>query len=200
MHPTHRIVAITAAMGIAATGCATTQAGTPIPSTTTTTTTTNGPQRYGTPPVTDPIDVTAFYPIPCHTLTPEQLPTLDLTPGRPRSLGKPTGSGCDWNHTTRNERIIFGFSLDGNGLANLYGIQQSNPWAYWVETTVEGYPAVYSGLRDDRARGTCEIGVGVSDEVSIFVALTDGPYDKVKSCERVTAVATALVKTLKEGV
>jgi hypothetical protein len=81
------------AVVLAATSCSVSQAGTPVPGNTTTITTngttgpatsSNGPttsgssNRYGAPPVANPLDAAKFLPKPCAALTSQQLQSFNL--------------------------------------------------------------------------------------------------------------------------
>jgi len=88
-----------------------------------------------------------------------------------------------------------------NGLADLYRQQNSDQrYKFWEETTVDGYPAVFNGVVDNRSSGGCNLAVGVSDPLAVLVQeQLGGQRRKENACDRAKQVAAALITTLKRG-
>lgn len=154
--------------------------------------------RYGAPRVANPLDVTRFLTDPCAAIPPAQQPSLGFTkPGEPDTtseLGKLAPS-CDWSGQ-QGGRVSF-LKGNRNGLADLYRSNASSPDAYWEETTVEGYPAVFHGLPDARSQGHCKIAVGLNDALAMGSQATGRPGSPV--CERAKQMAAVAVRTIKEA-
>jgi hypothetical protein len=73
--------------------------------------------------------------------------------------------------------------------------------AYFVVTSVAGYPAVYSSEADLRTDGMCVLNVGVNDHLYFFVdydATTDqeNGANEQQSCGAAKQTAVAVVKNL----
>jgi hypothetical protein len=203
---------------LAATSCSESQTGTPIlgstPATATSGTTgpatsSSGPttsgsgNRYGAPPVTNPLDVTKFLPKPCAALTPQQLRDFNLPaqgePDTDSAIARHTGPSCGWTNSDTSTGIDVHFVTGNkNGLADVYRTHQEGDWkGYWEVTTVDGYPGVFTFTTDGRPRGSCNLFVGISETLA-FAAATDGRL-KEKSCDLAKQIAAAVVETLKRG-
>ncbi|MGB3339801.1 MAG: DUF3558 family protein [Devosia sp.] len=195
-------------------GCTTRDAGTPTSgqvSSRSTAPTGTGPSEssmpsseedtYGAPRVESPLDATKFLADPCAVLTPVQLPTFGVSqPGRGDTEGeiaKTVGPLCIWTADPEVDSTISVAWQSGNknGLADLYRLRDR--WEYFVETTVEGYPAVFNSALDSRAEGYCTVSVGVSDALT-FTASETGKLDADGACARAEQVAAAAIVTLKE--
>ncbi|MCU1681535.1 MAG: hypothetical protein JWQ81_2274 [Amycolatopsis sp.] len=150
------------------------------------------------PQVANPLDVSKFEQNPCGVLTAAQASQLaNLT----KTSGNSSGNSpiCSWKDDSYND-IGFGF-VRGGGLSDAYGYQDSESGYFKVAPDVDGYPAVFSGPTDDRSKGGCQIGVGVSNtEVltvdSSFVA--SSPYYS-DPCSLSQKAAEAAITTLKGG-
>lgn len=207
-----------AAVVLVAAGCSDSRTGTPIPDgtapagngktsgSTTPSGTTSTPRptnRYGEPPVANPLDATRFLSQPCAALTQAQLQSFDLpAQGKPDTespVARHAGPFCGWTNSDRFNGVDVGF-LTGNknGLADLYRARGEGKWTgYWEETRVSGYPGVFHDVTDFRPRGSCNLAVGISDTLAFRVG-TDGRL-KERSCDFAKQVAGAVVETLKRG-
>lgn len=179
-------------------GCATETGGAPVREPTT------SAETYGAPPVTEPVDVSGFLERPCTVLTPAQLAQLTIVePGEAdteSAVAKNAGPGCRWHRKDTAEGSVAGMGFltgNKNGLSDTY--RGRDRFEYFVETTVDGYPAVFNELSSDGpAGGDCTITVGVSDTVTFRASEVGGPHGDVV-CERTKEFASAILATLKAG-
>ena len=191
-------------------GCSTTANGVAFPATNTATVKdsvvppeTHPTTNYGAPKVTRPLDTSRFLIQPCTALNSSQLRDLDLPaqgePDTESAIAKNVGPACRWTNSTAGNTVGVGFlSGNPNGLDDLYrGHERGQFNGYWIETTVEGYPAVFFDATDGRRSGQCELAVGVSDVLAIRIG--EHGQLKEKSCDRAKLIASAVVQTLKGG-
>ena len=180
-------------------GCATvSQDGVPVPieappaspepsaSASLTVPTAAGTNRYGAPKVRVPLDATKFLANPCAMLNDQQLSALNVnSPGNKGTNAVPnaTGPGCVWSRSNTVTFLGIAFMVDNkNGLADFYLAHQSgNFGGYWVETTVDDYPAVFESASDDRADGVCDMVVGISETLAFRVNMQT--RSNPKSCD-----------------
>lgn len=191
---TGRLVA-TLAVVAAVTACTTTADGTPHPEPGGESSESSTDEEEA-PRVADPLDASAFVAAPCSTLTAAQLQTFAVNPpGNAR--GEESGTpGCTW--LGEGGSIGIGWlTSNKHGLSDTYrGGAELN--AYFIETTVDGYPAVFADSIDSRADGYCGIVVGVSDSLT-FYATESGRLDAEGACARAKQVATAAIATIREA-
>ncbi|SDC80752.1 DUF3558 domain-containing protein [Actinokineospora iranica] len=204
-HPARTLtsLALTAA---ALTAC--TESGTPTPTTgganntgTTTSSSAAAPDNtYGAPRVTDPIDAAALIDKPCALLTPAQVATLGLaTQGK---QDEAQGSQyCSWPSADEREDYTIGWlNPNKGGLSDHYRANQtiSNFAAYFEPTTVSGYPGVFTAGQDRRGIGSCNLVVGIRDELTFRVGAAGGP--KGKACDdKIKQIAEQAIATMKNG-
>ena len=174
---------------------------TSVPSTAQPTTTVAEDDRHGAPAVENPLDASKQLADPCSSLTPDQLRALGLgrtIPGEKDSFGR-LGPYCSWRDAATDlEDFTVGYATPlKNGLADVYLIRESGRWAYFEPTTVNGYPAVFKDAGDQRARGGCNIAVGISQELHITVFSRGA--EPSKACGQVEAIASAVIDTLKKN-
>lgn len=182
-------------------GCVTFAGGSPSPAVETSSTDTEPTTEdaNGAPHVDEPLDASPFLDDPCSVLTSEQLAGFGVVePGEATggAVAEHAGPQCIWNATPEvDSNIDVGFvTADENGLADLYGVRERE--AYFIETTVQGYPAVFHDQDDYRDTGFCNISVGISDTLS-FRTAEYGNRDAQESCDRAKEVADAVITTLK---
>lgn len=180
-------------------GCTASETGTPVGSRQSATTA----PRHGAPSVPQPLDASRLLPRPCDALTESQLRTLDLgATGKPdvdSAVARYSGPSCTWRNDPEASRVAISF-LTGNknGLADIYrGHAQGDFPAYWIETTVDGYPGVFKDNEDERPAGHCVMNVGISDALAFLVDEHDRLGDK--SCDRAKQAAFLVIQTLKAG-
>ncbi len=205
-------LALVVAVG-AATGCTSTEAGSPTTALTTTTpagsrdpeppTSSSGSREElpfaGAPKVDNPLDVDRFVSKPCLALTAEQATTLGVKPQGEARKG-PTGELCDWTNEV-GALIDFGFTVtDSRGLSAIYAAKDK--YKYFERLPdVEGYPVVAADVVSRRDKGSCVVSVGVSDELAFTLGLVQSP-EKIGSadpCTVAASVSTMMLKTMKSG-
>jgi hypothetical protein len=186
-----------------ATGCGGTTSGKPttgdpVPPTSTSSLPS---EAQAAPNVADPLDATAYLDRPCTVLDDAQLSDLGVVdPGIPNTEGaiaENVGPQCIWHAEPEvNSTIDVGFITGGDkqGLSTLYAARETQE--YFQETTVRGYPAVFHSGVDLRAKGSCNISVGISNTQS-FRSAEDGVLDASGACARAKKVAESVVTTLK---
>jgi hypothetical protein len=197
-------------MAAAVAGCSSTAAGVAVPATTMSNpTSSSAPAEasstttHGAPRVNRPLDVSRFLTKPCDLLSPPQLGELNLpsagTPDLDSAIAKNVGPGCTWSNSVAGNLVGVSFITGNpNGLDDLYrGHEQGQFDGYWIETMIEGYPAVFHDITDARPSGQCNLAVGISDKVVVRVG--EHGQLKEKSCDRAKVIATAVVRTLKGG-
>ncbi|MFI5606785.1 DUF3558 domain-containing protein [Amycolatopsis sp. NPDC051903] len=158
------------------------------------------------PKVGHPLDVSAYVGDPCRTVPPSVLTPLGYTtPGEPHTAAAAdtsAGPYCGWLIGAEGLSVQVGL-LTGNrdrgtgGLSGLYQGKAAGQVGFLAPApAVAGYPAVYTGLRDRRARGDCGLDVGIADDLVFSVAAL-GYQGEQDSCHVAETVAAAVVGTLK---
>lgn len=123
---------------------------------------------FGAPRVSVPLDAGRFLSQPCSVLTTAQLSRFNISkPGEPDTdsqVAKASGPGCSWKADGEPFRGLDMSFLTGNkkGLSDIYrGQKENDQFAYFEETTVDGYPAVFADGTDARSQGSCGSGRSV---------------------------------------
>jgi hypothetical protein len=200
-----------------AAGCSDKQNGTALPATGATTTnptdvptserTTTPPSSTGTAPrVSDPLDATKFLPQPCTALSAAALQAMNTTkPGEPdtdSAVAKSAGPSCIWTSDDKPESTVFSVGFitgNKNGLSDTYrGGKKAFP-GYFEPTEVDGYPAVFNDLTDDRSNGACNLTVGISETMAFRTGIDASRDTGTRACDIAKQVAAAAIKTLREG-
>ncbi|PKV93041.1 uncharacterized protein DUF3558 [Amycolatopsis echigonensis] len=150
----------------------------------------------GVPKVPAPLPTDKLVADPCSALADEDAKTLGLaTPG---TITDVTPRGCDWKSekTPGNGVTVSPIVQNKNGLADTYAAKPTQ--AYFEETQVAGYPAVFTDKSDGRKNGICVLVVGVTDQLSVAVvgSIVNGK-NVGKPCEPSSKVATAMINHLK---
>ncbi|WP_236790381.1 DUF3558 domain-containing protein [Amycolatopsis sp. GM8] len=134
---------------------------------------------------------------PCNALSADQVRTIGLT-GPGARADDQTGPSCKWRSTSYDSNVVFvgALTANKNGLNDIYANQPKDK--YFEPTTINGYPAVYADVTDNRSGGDCTLWVGVTDQLSAYVSgqIIDGP-NKSNPCPVVERVATAMVQHLQ---
>lgn len=192
-------------------GCSDTQSGTATPATTTggtntgtgrttPTTTSSG----GAPSVKNELDASKYIPQPCAILSAATLKQLNISrPGTPdtdSSIAKSSGPFCTWHTDDEPVGRTYGVGFltgNKNGLSDIYrGGKDAFP-GYFEPTEVDGYPAVFNGLTENRASGGCNITVGISKALAFNVAIESSKDVGRQGCDLVKNLAATVIKTLK---
>jgi uncharacterized protein DUF3558 len=162
----------------------------------------SSPNDYGAPRVTKPLDGSPFFTKPCAVLTAEQLRAQNLpamgTSDTDGPLARWVGPSCGWDNVSAQDGIGFGFLSENlNGLSDTYRARDRFE-GYFEPTDVDGYPAVFNDPGDFRAKGSCNITVGISDTLA-FITNVDEAYSGRKSCDRAKRNASLIVKNIATG-
>jgi hypothetical protein len=200
-------ILVTASAGLA-TACTTTTGGTASPSTTGSSATGAPSADPDVPKVAVPLDAGKYVSDTCAIVPQDVLTPLKYTdPGVYQAKGDTAfteaGPSCSWKR--RGEGIGVSVTLaTGNrdrgagGLAGLYRGYENKIYIRFLERApdIEGYPAIYYGLVDERPMGSCGLGVGIADDLTfdVYAQGYQGPDD---SCGVATQVAASIIKTLK---
>lgn len=160
------------------------------------------------PKVSAPLDPGKYVADTCSVVPKDVLTSLRFTDAgeyqaRGDSVFTKAGPSCLW--TLHGEGIGMSVSFgtgsrdEGTGgLAGLYAGYRAKTYIRFLERApdVEGYPAIYWGLTDERPMGSCGIGVGIADDltVDVYAQGYQGPDD---SCGTANQVAESVIKTLK---
>ncbi|MFB9305310.1 DUF3558 domain-containing protein [Kibdelosporangium philippinense] len=191
-----------------ASGCTTSQGGTPTPSSNTgsaaasTSATTSGNDSEA-PRVSVPLDASKFLSQPCAILAPAQLKDLNLqAQGKPDTdsqIAKTSGPSCSWRNSDASANSVSFTTGNKNGLSDTYRAHRQGQFGgYFEPTDVTGYPAVFRDIKDFRNNGTCNLTVGISDTLT-FLVTEQGPLKGAASCDRAKQVASLVIETLKRG-
>ncbi|ONI77262.1 hypothetical protein ALI144C_34940 [Actinosynnema sp. ALI-1.44] len=183
-------------------GCATSEVGRPVAPRAVSTTESSAANRHGAPSVSNPLDATRQLSRPCSALTESQLQSLRLpTSGIPdtdSAIARNAGPSCFWRNGTELSRVAISFMTGNkNGLADNYRAHAEDSRGYWIETTVDGYPAVFQDNTDNRKTGNCALLVGISDTLAVLVDEQDQLGEQ--SCARAKHIAALMITTVRAG-
>jgi hypothetical protein len=186
-----------AAAAVVVVGCSSAKAGgaRPAADSSTASSGTNTPSTA--PPITHPLDASGLVTKPCAALSPSDLAGLGVTNPIDGADHDANGAGCTWTGDTGGTVGVSWETTNTHGLADLY--VKKSTFAYWIPTTIAGYPGVYGdSLGDQRANGDCVVNVGVSDHLAFFAEDND-PDNAPQDCRLSGRVAADVIATLKAG-
>ncbi|TLW93334.1 DUF3558 domain-containing protein [Saccharomonospora piscinae] len=149
------------------------------------------------PSVPNPLDSASLTGDPCAALTEEQRSELGLAAGSVRESAETAGDACRWERTEDSLDLadLALVTENANGLSDIYGFEDRND--YFEPTEVAGYPAVYTGLIDNRDSGMCDLWVGVNDSEVLYILTNLASADTAEaSCGLAADVADAAISTL----
>jgi hypothetical protein len=159
---------------------------------------TTHPPSLTIPPVTRPLDVTAFAADSCGLLSDSQRGELRLTTVR-RQEDK-NGNACDLdtddNPTSYLRLVVF----DAGGLADQYAQCETLDCSQWTTDTIDGYPVIRATDEMISKYGSCKLLLGVADNATVAIidvqinTTADGP-----NCERADRAASMTLATLTRG-
>jgi hypothetical protein len=155
--------------------------------------TTSERPRGGAPAVDEPLDVEVLRHDPCDAITAEQLGGLGITDiGLHDSYeGNPE---CRW-HLSDSQLHVIGLSpvvsSDG-GLGDVY--EKKDYQQYFEPTEVDGFPAVYASVLEQRSRGNCNLWVGVTDQLVVSI---NTYFLEVDPCPVAERIATAMIENAR---
>jgi Protein of unknown function (DUF3558) len=195
------VVGVAAAVSIV--GCSSTQSGQPVttvssdPSGSPTTNPSNSDSVAAR--IRTPLNDTRLISDPCSALTGPQLQGVGFTTAVKSHVQQLTlGNICAWNDDTvgtvgASASVAVQTTLS-HGLSDIY--TQRSGMGYFTPVTIEGYPAVLADLTDQRDSGTCALNLGVSDTSALVIDYHQGDLG-LPACDKVQAIARAVVETLK---
>ncbi|WP_394360941.1 DUF3558 domain-containing protein [Amycolatopsis sp. SB7-3] len=196
-------VAALVLVSVAVAGCTgeTPGTATPTPGTSPSSASSAAPEDPNVPKVANPLDASAFVGDPCKLLPAATAAELGFTePGEPKS--DTSNPACSWKSRGKADslQIILGSGNREKGMGGLAGLQKAKDAGQlkFLEPgpEVDGYPTVYYGLQDRRARGNCDLSVGVADDLAIS-AQAEGYDNEQDSCGNAQKAVSAMIKTLK---
>jgi hypothetical protein len=150
------------------------------------------------PRVPSPLNTASITSDACTTLSSSARSTLGLGDGSPRSTAN--GPSCTFQEAADpgNQIDVTTVTANKNGLSDVYDTKAND--AYFDETQVSGYPAVYAAALDDRKDGKCGLFVGVTDELAVNVLVQyDNGAEAADPCAVAQKFGEAMIQTLKEG-
>lgn len=151
------------------------------------------PSQATAPKVAHPLDASAFLAKPCTALTSSDTAALGLPGAQPDDNSDNLGPGCSFGVGLTSVGIAWE-TIDADGLSAVYQLRSRHE--YWIPKTIEGYPAVEASSVDRRASGSCQINVGVNDQL-FFFADSEGTKDANAACSMAEHAAAAAVRNLK---
>jgi uncharacterized protein DUF3558 len=149
------------------------------------------------PEVDHPLDARPFLARPCDLLAPAQLASLRIRPrgGPGPGTGKP-GTICTWIDDPTNDVLNAQWLVAyRDGLDDLY--RNRGARAYFEETTVAGYPAVLTGVEDQRSAGECDLELAASAHDVLRVGFAVPLRPDADPCASAKTAAAAMIDTLK---
>ncbi|MET8998352.1 DUF3558 domain-containing protein [Amycolatopsis sp. NPDC004169] len=189
-------------------GCTTTKDGTASPSATASTPSGSSSGDPEVPKVSAPLDASKYATDPCGLVPADVLTPLRLpVPGETRPAGNDSrtkaGPSCSWKIKGEGIGVLLTLGTanrdrGAGGLAGLYAGYKQRTFIRFLEPApdVDGYPAIYYGLSDERSTGTCGLGVGIADDLAADV-YAQGYQGADDSCGTAARIAAAMIKTLK---
>ncbi|MEQ0563139.1 DUF3558 domain-containing protein [Amycolatopsis sp. NEAU-NG30] len=155
------------------------------------------------PKVDNAIDVTRFLQAPCDSLTADQIKTLLGAGVTPKTeLDAPAGPSCSIHPPTVSDAgvVVMFSTVDKRGLTSIYQAQGTKYRFFMPMDAVDGYPAVAYGITDGRKTdGICQVAVGVSDQQTVDIAITQSKQNigHKDPCEAAHGVAESVVGNLR---
>ncbi|MFF0144672.1 DUF3558 domain-containing protein [Amycolatopsis sulphurea] len=189
-------VAAALAVTWVAAACSATTAGTPEPGAS------SSPPTGGSaaPKIEHPLPASLIQGNPCSVLTSAQVNGLFSRPPTHDAAAKDTGvaKSCFWRDVDRGSLI--GIQLVyvwKHGLADVYAKRGQG---FFKELApIQGYPIVAYGPADDRAKGACDVAVGIADNAAfgVGVDVASSAVGKGDPCDDARKVADLALTTLK---
>jgi hypothetical protein len=200
-------VALAASPLVLTAACSSVQPGQASPATTPGTSAATGTGQSGAPrehskapPVKKPLDASKYIAAPCSSLTDAQLKDIGNS-GLARLSSDDNGPACNWHLGPSNDTFVgVGyFTSVKTGLSNLYALNDTGWWehGYFEPTELDGYPAAYVSISDNRKDGACGIAVGIRDELMFSIDVKGRPGDD--GCTAAKNVASLVLKNIRGG-
>jgi hypothetical protein len=151
------------------------------------------------PRVPKPLDVSKFDQEPCKLLSQAQASQVANLTASTKSAGN-VAPICSWADSDHNT-IAFGFVPGNGGLTTVYKNQTNKSGYFEVAPEIVGYPAAFFSPLDNRHDGSCQVGVGVTNDNVITVSAdfrNSSPHYS-DPCSVTVKAAEAAMTTLKGG-
>jgi hypothetical protein len=133
---------------------------------------------------------------PCSALSDSELTAIGLLTNGQATADSP--KLCRWKSSTNELNSISLSAVPQNkgGISDIYA--QKAQSAYFEPVSISGYPGVYASTNDARPSGSCQLWVGVTDQlaVSIITGISSGP-NKTDPCPIAKKVGDGMVTHLK---
>lgn len=150
------------------------------------------------PKVANPLDVAKYEQDPCSVLTQAQAAQA-FNAVRNRKIAGNVAPVCTWNDS-ENSSLAIGLLPGQGGLATVYQ-NRSNSGYFEPAPSIDGYPAVFTNVLDNRSDGGCQVAVGVrADEAftsSVILFKKSPSYGD--PCSVALKAAGAALATIKAG-
>lgn len=156
------------------------------------------PAAGSAPRVPSPLNAGNITSDACATLNATGRSALSLGDGTPRTTAN--GPSCTFQEAADpgNQIDVTTVTANKNGLQDVYDTKAND--AYFDETQVNGYPAVYAAAADDRKDGKCGLFVGVTDELAVnILAQYDNGAGATDPCAVVQKFGESMIQTLMGG-
>jgi hypothetical protein len=186
------IVGTTAVLGLVA-GCSGSTTGSGSPTTSDSSAPSSSANSDKAPKVQHPLDPSAMIKSPCSALTPSDLSALGLPGAQTTNDSGGSGAACAFSVGEKNVAMSWPSTVT-HGLSSFYAIRSEQ--AYFIPTTVSGYPAVEGDSDDTRSTGSCVVNVGVNEQ-KYFFASADGWGNGKQACSMAKKTAAAIIKNLQ---
>ncbi|MET9265904.1 DUF3558 domain-containing protein [Amycolatopsis sp. NPDC004079] len=143
-----------------------------------------------------PLNVRKYEQDPC-ALLPQAAEVFNAV--RNRKITGAITPACTWNDS-KNSTLTIGFLPVQGGLATI-GQNLSSTGYYDPAPAIDGYPAAYTNVLDNRAQGGCQIAVGVQADEAFTSSVMLFPRSPSYGdpCSVALKAAQAVVATLKAG-
>nr|WP_231104982.1 DUF3558 domain-containing protein [Haloechinothrix halophila] len=164
------------------------------------------------PQVKEPLDAGPYLKRPCDVIANSVINSVgNMRPGEPDvnsdTAKKLTGPSCGW-FPKGNERVQFSLLFEtvhrDNGTGGIKGVYKGKEVGLtdYVEPVDipghAGYPAAFSGSKDDQDKGECSLAVGITNNFLFSVHFTNWENPN-QACPSALKVAASALDTLKEG-
>jgi hypothetical protein len=150
------------------------------------------------PKVTNPLDVAKYEQDPCSVLTQAQAAQA-FNAVRSRKIAGNVAPVCTWNDS-ENSSLAIGLLPGQGGLATVYQNRSSTGY-FEPAPSIDGYPAVFTNVLDNRSDGGCQVAVGVRDNeafTSSVILFKQSP-SYGDPCSVALKAAGAALATIKAG-
>jgi hypothetical protein len=150
------------------------------------------------PRVPSPLNAANITSDACTTIDATGRAKLSLGDGTPRTTAN--GPSCTFQEAADpgNQLDVTTVTANKNGLQDVYDTKAND--AYFEETQVNGYPAVYAAAADDRKDGKCGVFIGVTDQLAVNILVQyDNGAGAADPCSVAQKFGEAMVQTLMGG-